>query len=110
MLSRLGRRLVSFEPSLLHSQGRYFASEATKNPKVYFDVEIGGNDEGRVVFEVKKKKNKFLEFSILIIIYLVVIIIIISCEQMLYQKQQKTFVNYVQEKKDLDIKKVNFIV
>ena len=54
MLSRFSRRLVSFESSLLHSQSRYFAAEGVKKPRVYFDIEIGGKDEGRVIFEVEK--------------------------------------------------------
>lgn len=57
MLSRLSRRLVSFESSLLHSQARYFAAEGVKKPRVYFDVEIGGEDAGRVIFEVQQNHS-----------------------------------------------------
>eukprot|EP00483_Globobulimina_turgida_P013398 UN13422 len=53
MLSRFGRRFISFEPSLLHSQTRYFAAEATNNPRVYFDIEIAGKDSGRITFELR---------------------------------------------------------
>lgn len=51
MLSRFSRRLISFESSLLHSQARYFSAESG-NPKVFFDIEIDGKDEGRITFEV----------------------------------------------------------
>merc|ERR1719497_6573 len=52
MLSRFSRRLISFESSLLHSNARYFSSESA-NPKVFFDIEIDGKDEGRITFELR---------------------------------------------------------
>mmetsp|Transcript_51473 Transcript_51473/g.85303 ORF Transcript_51473/g.85303 Transcript_51473/m.85303 type:complete len:195 (+) Transcript_51473:44-628(+) len=52
MLSRFGRRLVSFESSFLFAQSRYF-SESVQNPRVFFDVEIAGKDAGRVIFELR---------------------------------------------------------
>merc|ERR1719445_500489 len=51
MLSRFARRVVPANSSFFQSQLRCFSAES-KNPRVYFDLEIGGKDEGRVVFEI----------------------------------------------------------
>merc|ERR1719245_2284299 len=56
MLSRFARRVVPAHQSLIQSQFRCFDTSAMRNesnPKVYFNLEIGGKDEGRVVLELR---------------------------------------------------------
>ena len=52
MLSRLTRNNIIISKGNVGLMSRYFSSAS--NPKVFFDIEINGANQGRVIFELYK--------------------------------------------------------